>query len=74
MIIKIGKSSSRPASISIIITNFEKALKIEKFCVGPTKPKPGPMLFKVAITAVALVVKSKLSIDTSKSDRSVMKK
>lgn len=58
----MGNSSKRPASISNIRTYFEKLEKTEKFCVGPTISKPGPMLFSVAATAVKLVVKLKLSI------------
>ena len=57
----IGKTSRRPASISNIITHFDMAEKPEKLPVGPTAPSPGPMLLKVAATAVKFVVKSKLS-------------
>ena len=41
---------------------MEKGEKMEKFCVGPTISKPGPMLFNVAATAVKFVVKLKLSM------------
>lgn len=34
-----------------------------KFPAGPTSPKPGPILFNVAATAVKFVSKSKLSIE-----------
>ena len=56
--IRRGKSSSRPASMSNIRTYFEKWLKNEKFDVGPTRFKPGPMLFMVARTAEKFVAKS----------------
>ena len=41
----IGNSSSLPASMSNIRTNLENGEKIEKFCVGPTRFNPGPILF-----------------------------
>lgn len=53
---KIGKISNLPISISIERTIFESAEKALKFCVGPTLASPGPMLFKVATTAVKFVV------------------
>ena len=53
----IGKSSSLPASILKQRTSLESGEKREKFCVGPTASRPGPMLFIVAATAVKLVVK-----------------
>ena len=65
----IGNNSKRPASISNISTYLEKSEKIEKFCVGPTSSKPGPILFNVAATAVKLVVKPKLSIPISNTDK-----
>lgn len=58
----MGNSSKRPASISNIRTYLEKLEKMEKFCVGPTISKPGPILFNVAATAVKLVVKLNSSI------------
>ena len=59
--ISIGKISSLPASISNINTYLENVENIAKFPVGPTSSKPGPMLFRVAATAVKFVTKSKLS-------------
>ena len=50
-----GYSSNLPASISKIITYFERVEKWEKLSVGPAFPKPGPMLFKVAAIAVKVV-------------------
>lgn len=58
---RIGKSSNLPASISKIRTIFDRTEKSAKLPVGPTTSSPGPMLFKQAITAVKLVVESKLS-------------
>lgn len=46
------------SNIRIYLLN---GLKIPKLQVGPTFESPGPMLFKVAATAVKLVVMSKLS-------------
>ena len=64
-----GKSSSLPASMSKISTTLESGEKIEKFCAGPTRFKPGPMLFRHETTAVKFVVKSnssrlKISVDS----------
>lgn len=36
--------------------------------MGPTAARPGPILFIVAVIAVKLVVKSKLSILIARSD------
>lgn len=72
--ISIGNSSSLPASISNIKTIFEKILKSAKLQVGPTPPRPGPMLLSIATTPVKLVVKSKLSIETNKVDIKRIKK
>ena len=70
----IGKSSSLPASISKISTIFEKSEKNQKFCVGPTALRPGPILLIVVSVAVKLVVESyplkeRRNTDTAKSDR-----
>ncbi len=64
-----GNNSRRPASISNIRTIFEKMLKLPKFCAGPASASPGPILFIVARTAVKLVVKSLLSIETASTDK-----
>ena len=53
-----GKSSSLPASMSNIKTNLLSGEKRLKFCVGPTRFKPGPMLFMVVATAVKFVIRS----------------
>ena len=55
----IGMISSLPASISNIRMNLEKTENSEKFPVGPTISRPGPILFSVAAIAVKFVVKSK---------------
>jgi len=34
---------------------------MEKFCVGPTRERPGPILLMVEATAVKFVIASKLS-------------
>ena len=59
--INIGKISKRPTSIAKLITNVESGENMEKFAVGPTASKPGPILLSVAAIAVKFVVKSKLS-------------
>ena len=41
--------------MSKVRTNFERLENSEKFPVGPTLPSPGPILLKVAATAVKLV-------------------
>ena len=53
----MGKSSSLPANISKIRTNFVKGEKNAKLLVGPTSSSPGPILLIVAATAVKLVIK-----------------
>ena len=47
--------------MSKISTILESGEKIEKFCAGPTRFKPGPMLFRHETTAVKFVVKSNSS-------------
>ena len=59
--INIGKISKRPTNIAKLITRVDSGEKMEKFCVGPTAAKPGPILLRVAAIAVKFVVKSKLS-------------
>ena len=65
----IGNSSSLPASMSNIRTNLENGEKIEKFCVGPTRFNPGPILFNTVTTEVKFVEKIKL-IHTDQEHRS----
>lgn len=52
----IGKSSSLPASISIIKTILDGKLKNSKFLVGPSASSPGPILLKQATTPEKQVV------------------
>ena len=49
MITSMGKSSSRPASMSNISTHLDRGLNNAKFWVGPTSSSPGPILFRVAV-------------------------
>ena len=56
-----GEDLQSPASMSKVSTSVEKFEYIEKFCVGPAISRPGPILLKVAATAVKLVIRSKLS-------------
>ena len=58
-----GKSSSLPASISKIRMHLGMPENTEKLAVGPTSSRPGPMLFRVAATAVKFVTRSRSSID-----------
>ena len=48
----MGKISNRPASISKLSSSLAQGAKAEKFPVGPTMPKPGPMLLIQALSAV----------------------
>ena len=57
--ISMGNSSRRPASMSKIRASLERRLRLPKFPAGPTRPRPGPMLFKHAATAVKAEVKSR---------------
>ena len=59
----MGRISSLPKSISRERTSFEKIENPPKLPIGPTTLSPGPILLKQEITAVTLVVKSKLSTD-----------
>ena len=63
-----GKISRRPNSMSAESTNFEKSEKALKFPVGPTMPRPGPMLLKVQMTAEKVVSKPLPSRDTRTSE------
>lgn len=68
-----GKISSLPASISKISTHFARGENREKFPVGPTSSRPGPILFKVAATAVKLVVKSYASSPSIRTEPAKIK-
>ena len=70
---KIGKISSLPISISNIKTVVERGEYIEKLHTGPTFARPGPMLLIAEITAVKLVVKSKLSMLIIKKLKCILK-
>ncbi len=59
--INIGKISSLPINISRERIAFEKDEKPEKFEVGPTQFKPGPIFDKHEMTAVKFVSRLKLS-------------
>ena len=64
-----GKISKRPASISNDKTIFDKSVKLEKFPVGPTTPRPGPTLLKHVATALNADVKSIFCKETNKNDK-----
>ena len=66
-----GKISSLPSSILRESTIFEIGEKNAKLLIGPTSPRPGPILLRVAKTPVALVVKSNNG-DGNKADVDVM--
>ena len=55
----MGKISNRPASISKLSSSLANGAKAEKFPVGPTMPKPGPMLLIQALSAVKVDSRSK---------------
>ena len=59
----MGKISSLPASISIIIVSLDSTLKSAKLRMGPTAAIPGPILLKVANTADRFVSKLNPSKD-----------
>ena len=59
------------SNIRIYLLN---GLKIPKLQVGPTFESPGPMLLKVAATAVKFDTKSKLSRLTISTDAAYRKK
>lgn len=74
MITSMGKSSSRPASMSNISTHLDRGLNNAKFWVGPTSSSPGPILFRVASTAVKFVVRSYSSrLTISRETKSTIK-
>ena len=51
----MGKISSLPRSIAKERRYFENILYPEKERVGPTAPRPGPILLKQAVAALKLV-------------------
>ena len=57
----IGNISKRPANITKDNKIFEKSFNPAKLLAGPTIPNPGPMLFKVATTALNADKKSGIS-------------
>ena len=58
----IGQISRRPISILSERMIFETGLNILKLPAGPTISRPGPMLFRQAITAVTVTSVLKPSI------------
>ncbi len=58
-----GKISSRPASMSKHRTALDRSDSPAKEAAGPTAPRPGPMLLRVAKTEETVVEASKLSRD-----------
>ena len=66
---RIGKSSSLPASISRISTTFDIGEKKPKFEVGPTCSSPGPILLRQEETAVKLVTEGTFSIARTIAER-----
>lgn len=61
----IGRNSSLPAIMSKQKTSLLNGEKPEKFPIGPTSPKPGPIFESVAITDVTDVIKSFPFMDIS---------
>ena len=51
-------SSSLPISISRLKSSLTAGEKNAKLPIGPTSPRPGPMLLRQAMAVVKLVVKS----------------
>lgn len=47
---------------------FDNIEKWPKFCAGPASPSPGPILLRVATTAVKLVTRSLSSSVTINTD------
>ena len=60
--------------MSIVRTRVEKSEKMPKLPVGPTIPRPGPILLKVAATAVKLVTRSVLSMLMRSTENAKMRK
>ncbi len=58
--------------MSNIKTNLESAEKEEKFPIGPTSSKPGPILFNVVITEVTVVTVSLFYKLISKMDNIII--
>ena len=63
--IRKGKTSRRPMIMQKESTTLLKSEKMEKFPTGPTRESPGPTFDIAEITAVKVVVKSKLSKEIS---------
>ena len=57
-----------------VLEAFRSGKTIDKFLVGPTPSRPGPILFKVEATAVKFVVRLKLSTLIKRVETSRMKK
>ena len=72
--IRIGKISSRPASISRIRITLENILYAPKLLIGPTASNPGPILLKHASTAEKFVVTEKPSSETKIKLKIMIKK
>ena len=64
----MGKTSSRPTSMSKDSSSLVKSEKLEKLPMGPTISSPGPMLLMQEATAVNTVTRSTCSSDTSRQD------
>lgn len=59
-------SSKRPKSINKENSNLLAPLKEAKVRLGPTAPKPGPILPKVAATELMELIRSKPSSEISR--------
>ena len=70
---KRGKISSRPASMSRHRTALDRSDSPAKEAAGPTAPRPGPMLLRVARTEEMVVEASKLSRDTKSMEAMAMR-
>ena len=57
----MGKISRRPTSMSKDSSSLDHQEKAEKFPMGPTTSRPGPMLLMHAVRAVKVVTMSKPS-------------
>ena len=66
--ISIGISSSLPAIMQNDKTNLLKPEKSEKFPMGPTASKPGPIFEIAAMTEVTVVAKSLPSNEINRID------
>ena len=68
-----GKISSRPASMSKHRTALDRSDSPAKEAAGPTAPRPGPMLLRVAKTEETVVEASKLSREMRSMEAMAMK-